>query len=183
MRPSADSDQRLVPMKTLTDQLAQYAAYHRDRRNVATHFVGIPMIVLALAILLSRPIWAIPGLVVACSPAWLLFGGATLYYLALDLQLGVAMAAISAVCLALAHEIALARFGVWLGTGVALFFVGWLFQFVGHVAYEHRKPAFVDDLIGLLIGPLFLLAELFFGLGWRRALRDEIEVRVRLAEG
>jgi hypothetical protein len=29
-------------------------------------------------------------------------------------------------------------------------------------AYEHRKPAFVDDLTGLLIGPPFLLAEALF---------------------
>ncbi|TDQ39898.1 uncharacterized protein DUF962 [Thiopseudomonas denitrificans] len=42
-------------MKTLEQQLAGYAAYHRDRRNILTHFVGIPMIVLAVAILLSRP--------------------------------------------------------------------------------------------------------------------------------
>ena len=42
-------------MKTLVDQLAQYADYHRDRRNIATHFVGIPMIVLAVQVLLSRP--------------------------------------------------------------------------------------------------------------------------------
>ena len=42
-------------MKTLVDHLAQYAAYHRDRRNIASHFIGIPMIVLAVAVLLSRP--------------------------------------------------------------------------------------------------------------------------------
>lgn len=183
MRPSPDSDSYLVPMKTLTDQLAQYAAYHRDRRNVATHFVGIPMIVLALAIVLSRPIWPIPGVAVALSPAWLLFGGATLYYLVLDRPLGLAMAAISAACLALGHRIAPAGFTVWLGTAAALFFVGWLFQFVGHIAYEHRKPAFVDDMIGLVIGPLFLLAELLFGFGWRPALREEIDARVRIVEG
>ncbi|MEY2953064.1 MAG: hypothetical protein RLZZ401_1151, partial [Pseudomonadota bacterium] len=32
-------------MKTLIDHLAQYGAYHRDPRNIATHFVGVPMIV------------------------------------------------------------------------------------------------------------------------------------------
>lgn len=42
-------------MKTLVDHLSQYANYHRDPRNIATHFVGIPMIVLAVTILLSRP--------------------------------------------------------------------------------------------------------------------------------
>ena len=34
-------------MKTLVDQLAKYATYHRDRRNIATHLVGIPMFVVA----------------------------------------------------------------------------------------------------------------------------------------
>jgi uncharacterized membrane protein YGL010W len=42
-------------MSPLLDQLSRYAAYHRDRRNVLTHFVGIPMIVLGVAILLAGP--------------------------------------------------------------------------------------------------------------------------------
>ena len=41
-------------MKTLADHLAQYAAYHRDPRNLLSHFIGIPMIVLAVAVLLSQ---------------------------------------------------------------------------------------------------------------------------------
>ena len=49
-------------MKTLVDHLSQYANYHRDPRNIATHFVGIPMIVLAVTILLSRPGWEIAGM-------------------------------------------------------------------------------------------------------------------------
>lgn len=164
-------------MKTLTDQLAQYASYHRDRRNIATHFVGIPMIVLALAILLSRPQWHVASVSLALSPALLLFGCATVYYVVLDVALGLVMAIFSAACLAtgawLAHEPAT----IWAGSGAALFIVGWLFQFVGHMAYEHRKPAFADDLIGLVIGPLFVLAEIVFGFGWRRALHDSVERR------
>ena len=54
-------------MKTLTDHLTQYAAYHQDQRNVATHFVGIPLIVLAVTILLARPAWMVGGL--AITPA------------------------------------------------------------------------------------------------------------------
>ncbi|CAB3800183.1 hypothetical protein LMG27177_04749 [Paraburkholderia fynbosensis] len=56
--------------------------------------------------------------------------------------------------------------------------IGWVFQFIGHVAYEHRKPAFVDDVIGLLIGPLFVLAEAMFGFGWRPDLREAIDAQV-----
>ena len=35
-------------MRSLEDQLAAYAAYHRDARNIVTHFIGIPLIVVSL---------------------------------------------------------------------------------------------------------------------------------------
>ncbi|ALF90292.1 hypothetical protein RSUY_39850 (plasmid) [Ralstonia solanacearum] len=54
--------------------------------------------------------------------------------------------------------------------------IGWIVQFVGHY-YEGRKPAFVDDLAGLVIGPLFLVAETAFAIGLRGALRDEVARR------
>jgi uncharacterized membrane protein YGL010W len=165
-------------MRTLTQQLTQYAAYHRDRRNIATHFIGIPMIVLALAILLSRPAFTIGALPLTLSPTWVLFFAATVYYLVLDVPLGVMMACVSVLCVAFGQWIAAQATLMWLVTGIGLFVVGWVFQFVGHVAYEHRKPAFVDDVIGLLIGPLFVLAEALFGFGWRPALREAIEAHV-----
>jgi uncharacterized membrane protein YGL010W len=174
-------------MRTLTQQLTQYAAYHRDRRNIATHFVGIPMIVLALAVLLSRPAFSLSGLALTSlgslnsltfSPAWILFAAATLYYLVLDVPLGVMMAVVSVLCVACGQWLAAQITLTWLGSGIGLFVIGWVFQFIGHVAYEHRKPAFVDDVIGLLIGPLFVLAEALFGFGWRPALREAIEAQV-----
>ena len=45
-------------MKSLEQNLTQYAAYHRDRRNIATHFVGIPMIVFAVVLAPRR--WRSP---------------------------------------------------------------------------------------------------------------------------
>jgi uncharacterized membrane protein YGL010W len=60
---------------------------------------------------------------------------------------------------------------------VGFFLVGWVIQFVGHW-YEGRKPAFVDDIIGLLVGPMFVVAELMFMLGWNKPLLAEIERRV-----
>jgi uncharacterized membrane protein YGL010W len=165
-------------MRTLTQQLTQYADYHRDRRNIATHFVGIPLIVLAVAIQASRPTWSFAGLPLLLSPAWALFVAVTLYYLILDLPLGAMMAVVSALCLACGRWLAAQSTLVWLGSGIGLFVIGWVFQFIGHIAYEHRKPAFLDDLAGLLIGPLFVLAEALFGLGWRPALREAIEAQV-----
>lgn len=165
-------------MRTLTDHLSQYADYHRDRRNVATHFVGIPLIVLAIAALLSRPAWPVLSGAFTLTPAWILFALATLYYLWLDVPLGIGMGIVSALSAAFGKWSAMQSTPVWLATGIGLFVVGWVFQFIGHVRYEHRKPAFVDDIIGLLIGPLFILVELLSGLGIKRDLHDAIQTRI-----
>ncbi|MFO0325387.1 MAG: Mpo1-like protein, partial [Burkholderiales bacterium] len=37
-------------MRTAEQLLVQYAAYHRDRRNIATHFVGVPVIVFSVVL-------------------------------------------------------------------------------------------------------------------------------------
>ena len=62
-------------MKSLVDHLSQYAAYHRDPHNIATHFVGIPLIVIAVATLLSRPQWMgiSPAVLVMLAAVALLF--------------------------------------------------------------------------------------------------------------
>lgn len=162
-------------MKTLVEHLAGYAAYHRDRRNIATHFFGIPMIVLGVAVLLSRPALQVAGL--PLSPALGVSAAALLFYLRLDLRLAAVMAGVLAACVGCGQLLARQETALWLGSGAGLFVVGWAVQFVGHV-FEGKKPAFVDDLVGLLVGPLFVAAELGFALGLRPALREAIEARV-----
>ncbi len=161
-------------MKTITDHLAQYAAYHRDRRNIATHLVGIPMIVIALLILLSRPSFLVADWTL--SPALLVAVIATLFYLKLDVALGAVMGLLLAGCLVLGQQVALLSTTEWLLWGVGLFVVGWVFQFIGHY-FEGRKPAFVDDIMGLAIGPLFVVAEVVFMLGLKKQLHQAIEAR------
>lgn len=161
-------------MKTLTDHLAQYAAYHRDPRNIATHFIGIPMILLAVTILLARPGLSIAG--VWLSPASLAALAAALFYLRLDLRFGAFMTVLLGLCLWAAATLAQQSTGVWLGAGLGLFVIGWVIQFVGHY-YEGRKPAFVDDIMGLIIGPLFVVAEAAFLLGLRREVEQVVVER------
>ncbi|WP_027896454.1 DUF962 domain-containing protein [Zestomonas thermotolerans] len=161
-------------MKTLTDHLGQYAEYHRDRRNIVSHFIGIPMIVVAVAILLSRPGFALGGLWLA--PATLLALAAAVFYLRLDLRFGVAMAVLLYLALWAGAVVAGQGTAAWLGAGIGLFVIGWIIQFIGHW-YEGRKPAFVDDLIGLAIGPLFVVAEAAFLFGLRDEVRRAVEER------
>ncbi|TFB41460.1 DUF962 domain-containing protein [Pseudomonas sp. F01002] len=162
-------------MKSLVDHLSQYAAYHRDPRNIATHFIGIPLIVVAVAVLLSRPEWSLAGVWV--SPAVLLALASAWFYLRLELRLGALMTVLLGLCVWLGHVLAQQSTFVWLASGIGMFVVGWAIQFVGH-HYEGRKPAFVDDVTGLIVGPLFVVVELAFLLGLRHDLKEQIEARV-----
>ena len=159
-------------MKNLTEHLSQYALYHRDERNILTHYAGIPLIVLAVFALLYWPLFTLAG--VAITPALLLFIGGMAFYLRLDLRFALVMFGFTGLCLLLAAQLASLPFWLWLGSSVALFVVGWVLQFVGHY-YEGKKPAFVDDIIGLFVGPLFIIAELGFKLGLRKPLQHDIE--------
>ncbi|MFJ2451243.1 DUF962 domain-containing protein [Pseudomonas protegens] len=161
-------------MKSLVDHLSQYAAYHRDPRNIASHFIGIPMIVVAVAVLLSRPAWSMAGL--SWSPALLLALAASVFYLRLEVRLGVLMTVLMALSVWAGQVLAAQSTGLWLSSGLGLFVIGWVIQFIGHY-YEGRKPAFVDDLSGLIVGPLFVVAELAFLLGLRHDLKQAIQQR------
>lgn len=159
------------------DLMAQYAAYHRDRRNIATHFVGIPLIVFAISALLARAEFTLAD--TPMNAAIALWALSSLWYLTRgNLALGAATALVNGVLTALAMT---ATHGAttagWLLIGVGSFVAGWIIQFVGHY-YEGRKPAFVDDLVGLLVGPMFVVGEALFMLGWGRPLLAEIERRV-----
>ncbi|MES2943885.1 MAG: Mpo1-like protein [Pseudomonadota bacterium] len=162
-------------MKTLIDHLAQYGAYHRDPRNVVTHFVGVPMIVVAVTTLLSAPSVQVGPLPV--SLALLVALATSIFYFRLDVRFGLVMALVLGASLAVGQWAVTQSMAVWLMTGVGLFVTGWAIQFLGH-HYEGRKPAFVDDLVGLFVGPLFLVAEAAFALKMRLEVQAAIEARV-----
>jgi len=159
-------------MKTLVEQLSNYATYHRDPRNIVTHFIGIPMIIVAIAILLSRPHFELAE--VSLSPVLFLIVFSSIYYLRLSLSLGLVMSALLGGCWMIGRILAAEPTMLWLFSGIGLFVIGWVFQFVGHY-YEGKKPAFVDDISGFIIGPLFVVTEFLFMLGFFKTLQGEIE--------
>ena len=162
-----------TPFRPATQLLKQYAEYHRDRRNILTHFVGVPMIVFGIGVLLSWPPFVLGGLTL--SAAWLLYAAAALWYLTRgEFALGVAVSAGMGLLLLLAHRVSGGGLGHWLAWGVGFFAIGWLIQFIGHY-YEGRKPAFADDIVGLLVGPMFVVLEMLASLGFFKPLMAEIE--------
>lgn len=167
-------------MKTLIEHLAQYAEYHRDHRNIVTHLFGVPLIVVSVAALLARASFEVAG--VSLSAATVVTALAALFYLSLELRVGLLMAVLMALTLAFGQWAAGLPLLAWLAVGVGGFVIGWIIQFVGHY-YEGRKPAFVDDVTGLAIGPLFVAVEFLFLLGLRHDLRDAIAERAGPVRG
>src|SRR5258706_4219872 len=161
-------------MKTLEDQMSFYAAYHQDARNKATHFVGVPMIVFSLLIPLGWLRADVGG--VALSAALVITCLLMLYYLFLDVPLGLAMGAVFALMLWGAEPLSRASLGASLAWFLVLFAVGWALQLWGHV-YEGRKPALVDNLFQVFVAPIFLAAEVFFALGYKPALHEAVQRR------
>jgi uncharacterized membrane protein YGL010W len=155
-------------MPSLVDHLTNYATYHRDKRNIATHFAGIPMIVVGAQAALARI--GIGPLNASVAATW----AASSYYRKLDPKFGRWMTAVMGATSAIGMAIAALPLPVWAAASSTLFVGGWAIQFLGH-KLEGEKPAFLDDLQSLLIGPLFLVAEAAFALGLEGELREQIE--------
>jgi uncharacterized membrane protein YGL010W len=77
----------------------------------------------------------------------------TIYYFTLDAKLAAGMLFSSVIIDAVAHAVDDWRIGL------AVFIVGWIFQGIGHTVYEKRSPAFLKNLLHLLVGPIFLVNE------------------------
>jgi uncharacterized membrane protein YGL010W len=157
-------------MKTIEEQMATYAAYHQDARNKATHFVGVPVIVLSLFIPLA---WLRIGDV---SAGMILAAVLVVYYLLLDVPLAIAMLAVFALLAWIGERIAMMGALAGWSWFAGLFIGGWILQLIGHV-FEGRKPALADNLFQIFVAPIFLAAEVFFALGYKPGLHSAVQSR------
>jgi uncharacterized membrane protein YGL010W len=156
-------------MKSLAEQLDSYAAYHRDRRNRLTHYLGVPLVTFALFLALG---WLrfVHAPAAPCTGATLFYLVVFLYYLCLDWRVALAQAPFTLTLLWLADRVALWPFPESLAVFLATFLGGWAVQLFGH-ALEGRRPALADNLLQVFNAPLFLTAEVAVLLGWRPDLR------------
>lgn len=149
-------------MRTADEWFELYGESHKNKLNKAIHWVCIPIIVVTtLGLLQTIPFpfsggpylhW---GTVVAAL--------ALLFYLRLSASLAAGMAVVSAVALTINAAIASSGLSLfWVSAGV--FFVAWVFQFIGHQV-EGKKPSFFRDLQFLLVGPAWLLQFVYRKVG------------------
>ncbi len=161
-------------MKTLEDQMAFYAAYHQDGRNKLSHFIGVPAIVLGVMVALAWLRMDVGGATI--SGAMVITAVVLVYYLLLDMPLGVAMVAVFGALLFAAEIIAALPIQEGVAWFLLLFAGGWVIQLIGHV-FEGRKPALADNLFQIFVAPVFLCAEIFFAFGYKPQLHAAVQKR------
>lgn len=134
-------------MRDIGSYFADYASYHQTPGNKFFHRLGIPLIMLTLIGMLAR------AGVGHLNAAVALMAFATVIYFMLEWRLAMAMLLVSVAFYA-------AGLAIPFWWNVALFVLGWIFQFVGHSVYEHKAPAFLKNFLHLLIGPMWILNDL-----------------------
>lgn len=158
------------------EQLAMYAAYHRDIRNQLTHHVGVPMIVFSLIVAASTvPLLALEAGVITLATA--LMTVLLLLYIIGSPLVGTIAVIIYGTLLFFGEKIALQGTENALWVALALFVLGWIIQFIGHI-FEGRKPALFDNALQIFMAPAFLIAEVLFLMGLEKGLKAEIEARM-----
>ena len=145
---------------TLERWFTDYADAHRHPTNRLTHKIAIPLIVFHIIAMLD---WIKLPLVVpvdepllggvALSVGHVAWVAAVIFYLRLHVGLGVLMAVLMALCFPLA---AITPWPVVVVVAV----IGWVVQLAGHSVWEKNRPAFLQNLLQALIGPLFFVAVL-----------------------
>src|SRR6476469_4467955 len=111
-------------MRRVNALFDDYAEYHRTAGNKWFHRFGIPMIMLSLLGMLARVVIFANGSL-RIDLAVVLILAASLYYLILDWRLGLAMTGASILFY-------IAGAALPMSVNVALFILGWIFQFIGH---------------------------------------------------
>ncbi|MFY9685192.1 MAG: Mpo1-like protein [Pseudolabrys sp.] len=158
----------------LRRQLADYVEYHRDPMNCALHVVGI--VILFLGAILPLSLWPVTVFGLQINVGVISAAPVLIYWILLDVPIGLAIAAAAALLLFTGAAIAShASVTVVWAISIVLILIGVALQIIGHQVFERRQPALMDNPPHLLLGPVFVMAKLFISLGFRDDLAAIIQ--------
>ena len=151
-------------MKTLNQWFVEYAVSHQNPKNKAIHYICVPAIFFSIVgLLMSIPSQFLSNLFSFNVPiienwavVFLLF--ALVFYSRLSIGMAFKIALFSAFCLIVNYYIS-TIIPLWIFS-LIVFAIAWVGQFYGH-RIEGKKPSFLKDLQFLLIGPAWVLDNLF----------------------
>ncbi len=151
-------------MQSLQQLLDKYAGSHQNKTNKRIHYFCVPAIFFSvIGLLMSIPSNLIQNLtgisdslyanwgVVALIPVFL-------FYIRLSLKMTFLILSFSILCI-LGNFQMKVFVELWQAS-VVLFVISWIIQFYGH-KIEGKKPSFLDDIKFLMIGPAWILDDIF----------------------
>ena len=152
-------------MKTMQTWLDEYQVSHQNKTNKTIHWICIPHIFFTVVgFLWSRklPLELTAGF--QANVALIALALVFVYYALLSIPLAIGMGLFSLFCAFLCYQIELAQFMSLWQLCLIIFVVAWIGQFYGH-SVEGKKPSFLKDLQFLMIGPAWIMADIFKRFG------------------
>lgn len=151
-------------MRTLKQWFDAYGESHQNQTNKRIHYICVPVIFFSIVgLLMSIPNdWIqdlLPGLHLAFANwAFVALLLVMIFYIRLSFRVAIKILLFSAICLYGNYYIG-TQVTLWLFS-LVLFVIAWIGQFYGH-HIEGQKPSFFEDLQFLLIGPAWVMENLF----------------------
>ena len=145
-------------MKNVNALLNEYGESHQNKTNKKIHWFCVPAIMFSLLGIL----WSLP-FPVKFSPfinwATVLIVLSLIYYLFLSWKLACGMLFSSLFMILILQWMDSFSVPLW-QIAIVIFIVAWIGQFIGH-NIEGKRPSFIRDIQFLLIGPVWLLADVY----------------------
>jgi uncharacterized membrane protein YGL010W len=151
-------------MKTLNQWFEEYAVSHQNPKNKAIHYICVPAIFFSIVgLIMSIPSDFISNLFQLNLPiienwAFVVLVFVMIFYIRLSVAMAFKIAIFSAICLILNYYIGQVV-PLWIFSS-GVFVIAWIGQFYGH-NIEGKKPSFIKDLQFLLIGPAWVVENIF----------------------
>ena len=169
-------------MKTIHNWFDEYGESHQNKTNKIIHWICIPLIfwsIIALLSLISHTYLDVfDNTVLNALTHWgtvVIFFG-LIFYLRLSFKIFIGMLIFSILVLldiylwvylfelnkfwGLLSGLNISGDDLLLYTGLVLFIIAWILQFIGH-KIEGKKPSFLKDIQFLLVGPAWLLGFIY----------------------
>jgi uncharacterized membrane protein YGL010W len=151
-------------MKTLDQWFEEYAVSHQNPKNKAIHYICVPAIFFSIVgLLMSIPSSFLNSVLHLNQPIIENWAAVVLifvlfFYIRLSVSMAVKIAVFSVLCLVINFYIG--QFVPLWAFSIAVFAVAWIGQFYGH-NIEGKKPSFLKDIQFLMIGPAWVVQNLF----------------------
>ena len=151
-------------MQTLQQLLDKYAESHQNKTNKIIHYFCVPAIFFSvIGLLMSIPSNLIQNLTGIPNSLYANWGVVALipvllFYIRLSLKMTFLILGFQILCI-LGNFQMKVFVELWQAS-VVIFVIAWIIQFYGH-KIEGKKPSFLDDIKFLMIGPAWILDDIF----------------------